>query len=561
MSTDNSVSTSWAAKLNAATAIISLCLLVTALYGYGCHWWKMSRLPQNYIRLIVSGSSELCRYKDNLFTIQTETPDGQALSAQIHFVLTDSDGATFLDYRENTDSNGMLTITVERNTFSDERLGSDSTGLTLFLEATTQAQSQKFSTFLPLVSGERSVSGFMKESIAELIADIDNAPCITENGTQFEMIPAEINNSNIPAFPMPGTQEKVQFYPEGGRIIADLENRVWIWVKPLLKQSNLKGFIVDENNNLIEKISFSSFEPKCSFSMACFTFIPKYNTKYAFVLADNQNCIAQYPRYFLPTALRASRFTAIIKNNVINSGESMDFSVYSNHKSLPLIVQLQSQGEVFYRMPIVTQGSKHSLSIPIPEQIQGLVQVSFFDCGLSKPTPTIQSWIYCKKKQSETTPLSENKEKVNRIGIGNPNLDNNDALSPEQESGVIGIVRHALNSRSKLINTTVSTPFIYDNFPVLQTDLTSLLKEYYKKSHQTIISTANAILTLGFTLLLFVIYLQIIGLPFARWGNALAITAALLSIGIALYLIHVPQAESVYQTFFTNWTPGNLINY
>jgi len=198
-----------------------------------------------------------------------------------------------------------------------------------------------------------------------------------------------------------GKQEKVQFafFPEGGDLIAGIENRVaFKAANSLGKGLAASGTLYDDDGT--EILEFSTYHN----GMGDFSLVPEYNKRYkAEITFDN----GETKRVRLPRSIeRGYALSAKLDHDAAH------IKVQSNHQNLSneLILLVQTRGEIQYLQQNELQDKELTVEIPLNHLKTGISQVKLFDIS---GKPVSERLLFVNKGDFESTDLAEAKETTN----------------------------------------------------------------------------------------------------------------------------------------------------
>lgn len=188
---------------------------------------------------------------------------------------------------------------------------------------------------------------------------------------------------------------KFFFFPEGGDMVANLDNRVaFKALNEFGKPADVKGFI---ENSKGEKVStFESFHK----GMGAFKFAPKEDEKY-FARITEPNGIKE--KFELPEAL--SRGYVLSVNKV--QKKKLNLNVFSTENE-ELSIVAQVRGEVFYAEKVAAQKGENNLDISLEKFPSGVTQITLFD---SKGIERAERLAFVNKHKQLKISVETDKEK------------------------------------------------------------------------------------------------------------------------------------------------------
>ena len=273
-------------------------------------------------------------------------------------------------------------------------------------------------------------------------------------------------------------QPDVQFLPEGGQLIAGIENRVaFKAVNSSGRSVAVEGFVLDAKKDTV--IGFSS----TFLGMGYLTFKPEAGQSYTAFVQFNDGTRRAYP---LPSAKAQG-----VVMQVDNLSHKDNIKVYLRHNknaadtSAKMTLVAQTRGQIV-QVAIIPLSKKASLiQLPRAQFPEGIAQLTLFD---EAHTPVGERLVFINKNEQITIGLTANKtsyknrEQVN-LAIKTTNADGKpvaanlslaavDArLAPEADSNGATIVSHLLLASD--LTGTIEQPDYYVN-PIYKDRLTQL---------------------------------------------------------------------------------------
>src|SRR6185295_1325421 len=149
---------------------------------------------------------------------------------------------------------------------------------------------------------------------------------------------------------------EVKFYPEGGDLVAGLENRVYfVGRNPLGKPVHVEGKIVDSQNREVTKVETGHK------GMGKFAFTPKADEKYSLKI-DKPLGIANRPE--LPRAGGEHQVVLSTGRGVFEPAKPIEVTVATETAGMPLVVSAYCRGVQVGQQAITTKSGTQAISIP-----------------------------------------------------------------------------------------------------------------------------------------------------------------------------------------------------
>lgn len=177
---------------------------------------------------------------------------------------------------------------------------------------------------------------------------------------------------------------EISFYPEGGDLVAGLENRVYLHaVDPLGKPVHVSGRIVDSKGALVTKVETKSG----SEGRATFRFTPAREQTYHLEI-DEPAGVLQSPQLPAPTA---DAFLVMDTAGGVFAADTPIKLEIRSKKDVPLVVSAVCRGAQVGQQQLKGNGK---LSLTLAKQAAGVIRVTVYDYSNSKPKPVAERLVY-----------------------------------------------------------------------------------------------------------------------------------------------------------------------
>ena len=181
----------------------------------------------------------------------------------------------------------------------------------------------------------------------------------------------------------------LQFFPEGGNLVVDLESRLAFKAVNLVgKGINVEGFILDEKKDTV-----AGFKSE-HLGMGKISFTPEHQKTYTAYVKQNDGSVEAFP---FPKIFEQG-YTMAVDN--LSSKDKIKIFVTNNLQKTPeniheFVVVAHQRGNICF----IAKGNsaKKSFSFSIPKKViqdQGVVQITLLD---TKETPICERLIFNKK--------------------------------------------------------------------------------------------------------------------------------------------------------------------
>ncbi|MBI3412246.1 MAG: hypothetical protein HY040_28275 [Planctomycetes bacterium] len=189
------------------------------------------------------------------------------------------------------------------------------------------------------------------------------------------------DNNNVESLvrPIPMLLKKllVDFYPEGGDLVAGVANRVYFEVHtPTGKPADLQGQVVDQANVVVAKIQTitDDMEPGLNQGLGVFEFIPMVDKKYRLQIDTPAGVNGSF---FLPSAKSDGVVLRLPKGVVENS---IEVSLTSSEKDRELLVGAYCRGRLLdFSQVKVQAGKTKELTLRPALEVGGVYRITAFE--------------------------------------------------------------------------------------------------------------------------------------------------------------------------------------
>jgi len=206
------------------------------------------------------------------------------------------------------------------------------------------------------------------------------------------------------AGPLPIVLNKVlvDFYPEGGNLVAGMPNRVYFQARTSLgKPADVAGMIVDAKDNIVAKAQTVSdpAEPGINQGMGVFELTPAVGERYRFKIAAPKHL--DEPFRELPEA-KADGLALHLPRGVVREQIAVELQ---STKDRDVLVGAYCRGKLLDHVPLrVRKGEKAKVSLRAPPGVSGVYRITVFEqsgnVGAKTYTPLAERLIYSKGGES-----------------------------------------------------------------------------------------------------------------------------------------------------------------
>jgi hypothetical protein len=200
-------------------------------------------------------------------------------------------------------------------------------------------------------------------------------------------------NSETVAEPIPLAIESVdvRFYPEGGDLVAGVENRVYFSAcdregRPVA----LRGTLVNSHGDVVASVE-ARYE-----GLGWFALEPQAHEGYSLRISEPSGVSAQPTLPAAPAEARANLNTG---TGVFAEGAPLEFSIRASKAGLPLVVTACCRGVPVGQQLLVSKagkndGQRNPVVLPLDESVGGVIRLCVFDFGKSPPELLAQRLVY-----------------------------------------------------------------------------------------------------------------------------------------------------------------------
>jgi hypothetical protein len=178
----------------------------------------------------------------------------------------------------------------------------------------------------------------------------------------------------------------VAFYPEGGNLVADLENRVYFAATlPDGRPIEITGRVVDGEGNSIVGLQTTHH------GRGSVTFVPRTGERYRLEI-DEPEHYRNSPKLPRVSSSQPALLTTGI--GVFEPGKPLAFNIRALETGLPLVVSAWCRGVHVGQSALVSQEGANSVVVELADHAAGVVRLTVFDYSSSPPAPLSERLIY-----------------------------------------------------------------------------------------------------------------------------------------------------------------------
>jgi hypothetical protein len=184
---------------------------------------------------------------------------------------------------------------------------------------------------------------------------------------------------------------EVTFYPEGGDLVADLENRVYFAARsPRGAPVSIKGFLVDGSGADVAVVETAHN------GMGSFSFTPLPAERYSLRIT-NPAGMKDQPNLPQVSTDQKQKVVLTTGTGVFGAGEPLEFNIRALQADLPLLVAASCRGVPVGQQTLITtlkHNGANPVAIPLSEQVGGVIRLTVYDYGAAPPRPVAERLVY-----------------------------------------------------------------------------------------------------------------------------------------------------------------------
>ena len=183
---------------------------------------------------------------------------------------------------------------------------------------------------------------------------------------------------------------RVDFYPEGGRLAAGIENRVYFAARDEKGQPlEIHGSLVDSKGTSVVQVDATHG------GRGVFSIVPKAAETYRLTLASPAG---SGPGPLLPPASADQKIAISTGRGIFAPGVPLEFQLRAAKERLPLVVAAYMRGMLVGQQMLVTapddQAKATVVSIPLDEHAAGVIRLIVYDYAKSPPNALAERSVY-----------------------------------------------------------------------------------------------------------------------------------------------------------------------
>jgi hypothetical protein len=196
----------------------------------------------------------------------------------------------------------------------------------------------------------------------------------------------------------------VEFFPEGGRMAAGIDSRVYFVARDAAGQPlELRGDIVDRKGATMARIEATRR------GMGVFSIVPDAAESYRLKIVSPAGISDSPP---LPPASAGQKITLATGRGVFAPGAPLEFSIRATKDRLPLVVTARVRGMLVGQRMLVTSSSDRqasAVSIPLDDQVAGVIRLTVYDYSKSPAKVLAERLVYRQPRRLTVRAAGEKK--------------------------------------------------------------------------------------------------------------------------------------------------------
>lgn len=246
----------------------------------------------------------------------------------------------------------------------------------------------------------------------------------------------------------------VRFFPEGGELVAGLENRVYLTARdPLGTPLYVRGTVVDGQGRRVVDVA-TSYR-----GMGKFSIVPEPGEEYRLVLgnpAERRQVVR------LPQVSTDRKLVLSTSLGVFQQGAPLEFNVRALEAGLPLVASAWCRGLPVGQQAFITNPSKaNPVTVALDDEAGGVIRLTIYDYRAHPPEPVAERLFYRPPARRLQIRVEANRDGYSPgepIDVPLSVADEEDA--PREATLNVGLVPEALSGLADDRTPTVPTHFL-----------------------------------------------------------------------------------------------------
>jgi hypothetical protein len=198
--------------------------------------------------------------------------------------------------------------------------------------------------------------------------------------------------TTVEPIPIVVNKLKVEFFPEGGELVAGVPNRVYFQVRTLLNRpAELRGRIVDKGGKEIAAIATLNDDKELGVNqgMGSFEFTPEAGQVYELKIDSPERIEGEFK---LPKT-QTSGVVLHLTRGVVT--DQIDLSLTNVKRDRKLLIGAYCRGQLLdHQMVEMTAGQQKALTLKPATSVAGVYRVTVFEMDGEKLTPVAERLLY-----------------------------------------------------------------------------------------------------------------------------------------------------------------------
>ncbi len=246
----------------------------------------------------------------------------------------------------------------------------------------------------------------------------------------------------------------VSFFPEGGELVAGLENRVYLTARDRRGTPvDVRGTVVDGQGRRVVDVA-TSYR-----GMGKFSIVPEPGEDYRLVLGDTAER-RQVVR--LPEVSTDRQLVLSTSLGVFQEGAPLEFNVRALEAGMPLVAAAWCRGLPVGRQAFITDQKKaNPVTVPLDDEAGGVIRLTIYDYRAHPPEPVAERLFYRPPARRLQVRVEANRDGYSpgeRIEVPLAVTDEEDA--PLEATLAVRLVPEALRSLAEDRPPTMPTYFL-----------------------------------------------------------------------------------------------------
>ena len=434
---------------NWTVGITTALLLLISMGGHFYHRQRLWGVAAEHLRLLLSGPSILEAGVAAEYLVSTTAIDGQPLAVPVEVVLSGPDGKRLKAYREPTDEGGRLRVVIPADlalpsvtklkVAARHRESREEVEMPLRVEPTRYAvqltsdkpvyqpgesiyyRSLTLARFglsadreLPVhyeildprgaVVSRSPLDGVTQRGVGNGLFSFPNDSAdgrytLALRGADRTFPPQQesVVLRRHPAMPLkqgaiePG-KVAVTFFPEGGSLVAGLENRVYFLARNSRNEPiPLSGTIIaDEHGDAGRDKEVVPLQTTFD-GMGAFSFAPRTDETYRLKITSPKG-VTEQPK--LPGLAAERDFVLTTGAGVFAAEKPLEFNIRSTKAGVPLVVAAYCRGVQVGQQPLSSKAGANPVAITLDPAVGGVIRLTVYNYRSGAPQAVAERLVF-----------------------------------------------------------------------------------------------------------------------------------------------------------------------